>query len=88
MDFAILTDHRVKINESEKRAKNLNLARERKTQKKMEMMVIPVVNDVPCTIPKGLVKLLEDFEIREEMKTTQNTQLLRLARILRRAMEI
>ena len=40
------------------------------------------------TIPKGLLKRLEDLEIRVQVETTQATALLRTARILRRVLEI
>ena len=53
----------------------------------MKVTVIPVVVGVLGTIPKGLVKGLEDLEIRGQVETIQTTALLRLARILRRVLE-
>ena len=38
-------------------------------------------------IPRGLVKGLEDLEIRGQVETIQTTTLLRLARILIRVLE-
>ena len=48
----------------------------------MKVAVIPIV-----TIPKSLVKGLEDFEISGRMETTQTTALLRSDKILRRVLE-
>ena len=39
----------------------------------MKLMVIPVVVGVLGTIPKGLVKGLEDLEIGEHLETIQTT---------------
>ena len=50
-------------------------------------MVIPVVIGALGTIPKGLVKGLDDLYIRGQVKTVQTTALLRSARILRRVLE-
>ena len=56
VDFALLTDDRVKIKENEKRDKYLNLARERKKNNKklwnMKMTMIPIVFCALGTIPK------------------------------------
>ena len=40
------------------------------------------------TVTKGLMKGLEDMEIKGRMETIQITELLRWARILRRVLEI
>ena len=74
-----MADHRVKSKESEKRDKFLDLARE--LTKTMEY-----VSD-GGTIPKGIVKGLEDLKITGQIETTQKTALLRSARILRRVLE-
>ena len=73
-----------KIKESEKRNKNLDLARELKYLRNMKVKVIPVVIGGLGTIPKVLVKGLEDFEIKEQMEINQSRALLRSARILGR----
>ena len=39
------------------------------------------------TIPKVLVKGLEDLEVSGQVESIQTTELLRLARILRRVLE-
>ena len=51
------------------------------------MTVIPVVIGALETILKGLVNGLEDLEIWGKVETIHPTALLRLARILRRALE-
>ena len=51
----------------------------------MKVMGIPVVIGALGTIPKGLVKELEDLEIRGWAEIIQNTA-LRSARILRRVL--
>ena len=43
----------------------------------MKVMVIPVVVGALNTITKGLIKELEDLEIRGQMETIQTTALLR-----------
>ena len=50
----------------------------------MKVTVIPTVIGALGTIPRGLVKRLEDLEIREQEETTA---LLRSARVLRRVLE-
>ena len=50
----------------------------------MEVSVIPIVIGTLGTIPKGLVKELEDLEIRGQVETIQTIALLRLAGDLRR----
>ena len=84
MDLAVPVDHRVKIKESEKRDKYLDIARE---VWKLRVMVIPIVNDILRTIPKGLERELEELEIIGQIKTIQITALLRFVRILRRVLE-
>ena len=51
------------------------------------MKVIPVVIDALETIPKGLIKGLENLEIKEQVETIKTTAFLRSARILRRVLE-
>ena len=53
----------------------------------MKVRIIPIVIDAFDTVTKGLLKGLEDLEIRGGMETTQTTTLLRTARILRRVLE-
>ena len=48
--------------------------------------VIPIVIGAFDTVSKGLVKGLEDLEIRGQVEAIQITALLRSARILRRVL--
>ena len=80
-------DHRVKIKESEKRYKYIVLTREFLKLWNMTVNGIPIVVVALGTVPKRLMKELEDFEIRKQVETIQTTALLRSARILRRVLE-
>ena len=53
----------------------------------MKVTLISFVIGALGTIPKGLVKGLEDSEIRGQMEIIQTTVLWRSARILRRVLE-
>ena len=72
MDFTIPVDHRLKMIESEKKAKYLNLTREMKKKKtwSMKMTVIPNVISAFFTFRKGFV--LEDLEIRRRVNHPDN----------------
>ena len=85
-NFAVPADHRVKLKESEKIDKYLDLARERKNLWNMKVMVMPIVTGALGTVTEGLVQRLKDLEIRGRMETIQTTA-MRLARILRRVLE-
>ena len=50
----------------------------------MNVTIIPIVIGAFGTVTKGLLKGLEDLEVGGRVQTTQNTALLRMARILRR----
>ena len=54
MDFAVRTDHQVKLKESEKEDKYLDLARELKKLWNMKVKVIPIVIRAPGTGTSGL----------------------------------
>ena len=60
VDLAVPVDHRVKLKESEKKDKYLDLARELKKQWNMKVTVIPILINVLGTVPKGLEHGLED----------------------------
>ena len=87
VDFAVLADHRVKLKESKKRDKYLDLAWELKKWWNMKVMAIPIVTDILGTVTKGLVQGLEDLKVRGWVESIQTTTLLRSARILRRVLE-
>ena len=67
--FAVPADHRVKLNESEKKDKYLELARELKKLWNMKVTVIQQVIGALGKFTKGLIKGLEDLEIRGRMRT-------------------
>ena len=73
VDFAVLADHRVKVKESEKNDKYLDLARGLKKLWNMKVTVVPIVIGLLGTVTKGLVKGLEDLEIRGQVETIQTT---------------
>ena len=52
----------------------------------MKVIVIPILIGALSTITKGLIKGLEDLEIRGQVETLQTTALLRSARILKRVL--
>ena len=87
VDFAVPADHRVKLEESEKKDKYLDLARELKKLWYMKVTFIPNVIGDLCKVTKRLLKRQEDMEIRGRVETNQTTALLRTARILKRVME-
>ena len=53
----------------------------------MKVTVIPIVTDALGTIPKVVVKRLDDLKIKGQVETIQTTPLLKSARILRRVPE-
>ena len=61
VNFAVPADHGVKLKESEKRDKYLDLARELKKLWNMKVMVIPIVIGALGTITKELIKGLEEI---------------------------
>ena len=87
VDFVVLADHRIKLKEGEKRDKYLDLARELKKLRNMQVTIIPIVIGTFGTVTKGLLKRLEGLEFGGRVETIQTTALLRTARILRRVLE-
>ena len=80
-------DHRINLNECEKKNKYLDLARELKKLWNMKVMIVPIAVGAFGTISKGLLKGLEDLEVGGRVETIQTTALLRTARFLRRVLE-
>ena len=78
--FAIPANHGIKLKESEKRDKYLDLAREVKKQWNMKVTVIPIIIGALGTIIKELVQGLEDMEKRGRVEIIQTTALLRSRR--------
>ena len=77
VDFAVPADHRVKLKETEKRVKNLDLARELKQLWNMKVTVIPVVIGALRTVTKGMLQGLEDLE-ENKWRPLKTTALLTL----------
>ena len=86
MDFAVSVYHRIKLKESEKRDKYLDLARELKKLRNMKV-TIPIVIGALGTVTKKLVQGLEDLEVAGQVETVQTIALLRSARLLKRFLE-
>ena len=82
MAFTVTADFRVKVKESEKKDKYLDLAWELKT-----VAGIQIVIGALSIVTKELVHGLEDLEIRGRVQSIQTTALLRMARILRRVLD-
>ena len=87
MDFAFSADQRVKLKENEKKNTYLDLPRELKKLWNMKVTFILIVIGLLGTFTKGLLKGLEDLEIRGQGETIQTTTLLSSARILGRVRE-
>ena len=87
VDFAVLADQRLKLKESEKKDKYLDLPRELKKPCNMKVTIIPIVIGALGTVTKGLLKRLEDLKITGQVETILATTLLRSVRILRRLLE-
>ena len=64
MDLVVPSDHRVKLNESKKKDKYLDFARELKKLRNMNVTIIKIVIGALCTANKGLIQGLEDLEKR------------------------
>ena len=82
VDFAVPADHRIKLKESEKKDKYLDLAWELKKLWNMKVTIIPIVIGAFGTVTKGLLKELEDLKVGGRMETIQTTALLRTRRVL------
>ena len=87
VDFAVPSDHRIKLKECEKRDKYLDLARELKKLWIMKVTIISIVIGAFGTVTKGLLKGMEDLEVSGRGETIQTTILLKTARILRWVLE-
>ena len=83
VDSGVPADHWVKLKESEKKDKYIDLARELKKLWNMKATVIPILIGALGTVIKGL----EDLEMRGLAEAIPTTPLLRSARILRRVLE-
>ena len=86
VDFAVPADNRMKLKESGKKGKYLDLPRELKVPWNMKVTFIPIVFGAHGTVTEGLVHRLEDLEITGRVDTLQTTSLLRSVKILRRVL--
>ena len=68
VDFAVPADHKIKLKESEKKDKYLDLAGELKKLWNRKVTVIPIVNGAFATVTKGLLKGLEDLEVGRRVR--------------------
>ena len=64
MNFVVPSDHRVKLKESKKNDKYLDIARELKKLLNMRVTVIPTVIGVLGTVTKSQIQSLKKLEIR------------------------
>ena len=69
MGFPVPTGHRIKMKESKKTIKYLDLAREQKKLWNMMVTVIPIVVGELGTVPKSLERDLEELKIRGRIET-------------------
>ena len=69
VDLAVSADQRVKLKESEKKGKYLDLSRELKKPWNMKVTIILIVIGDFGTVTKGFLKDLEDLEIRGRLET-------------------
>ena len=85
--MAVPADHRIKLKEGEKKDKYFELARKLKKLWNMKATIVPIIIGAFGTVTKGLLKRLENLEISGRVETIYTIALLRMARILRRALE-
>ena len=87
VDFSVLA-HYNKMKKRKMIDKYLDLSRKLKNLWNISLTVILLVVGALETVPKGLKKKPKEFKIKERIKIIQTTAVLRLARILRRVLEI
>ena len=83
---SVSADHRVKMRESEKVNRYLDLARELKKLWNMRVTVIPIVIGALGMVPKCSEERLDELKFRGRIETIKTTALLRSAKILRKVM--
>ena len=69
VNFAVPADQKVKLKESEKKNKYVDLARELKKLWNMKVTIIPMVIGAFSTVTTGLIKGMEDLEIKGQVET-------------------
>ena len=76
VDFAVPADHRIKLQEYEKKNKYFDLARELKELWNVKVTIIPIVISAFSTVTKVLRKGLQQLEVGGQEETIQTTTLL------------
>ena len=71
VDFAVPADHRVKMKESEKINKYLDLARELRTLWNMRVKVVPIVIGALGTIPVVGQRVEKNWKSKEEWRPSK-----------------
>ena len=69
VDLTVPADHRINLNECEKKDKYLDFARELKKLWNMKVTTVPIVIGALGTRTKGLLKGLEDLEVGGRVQT-------------------
>ena len=67
LDFTFPEDQRVKIKENEEVEQYLNFARELKLLWNMRVREIPIIVDMPRTVPRSLKKRLKELDIKKKI---------------------
>ena len=83
VEFAIPADYSVKIKESEKSDKYLDLARELRKLLNMRVTVIPIVIGAFGTVSQDMERELKELKTGGRIETIHTTALLRSAKIPR-----
>ena len=68
MDISVPANHTVKLKESGKRDKYLNIVREMKTLRNMKVTFIPMIIDALGTDTKGIIKRVEKLKKGDEWR--------------------
>ena len=69
MDCAFPADHRIKLKESEKKNKYMDLTRELIKLGNMKVTIIPTLIGVSGTVTKGLIKGLKNLKAGGQVET-------------------
>ena len=71
VDFAVPADHRIKLKDSEKKDKYLDLARELKKLWNMKVTIIPIGIGTFGTVTKGLLKDWRTWKLEDEWRPSK-----------------
>ena len=85
MDFVVPADHRLKLKESEKKDKYLDLAWELKKLQNTKATVTSIVIGALSKVSKGLIQGLKDFEIKGRVETIQTTVFLKIGQNIKKS---